>query len=92
MGLITKLPRTSRGHDSIWVIADRLTKLPHFLLVREDYKMEKLAQIYINKIVTHHGVPISPIGIVSLHFTIFAIIAKSFRIPLGLEHHISSSN
>ncbi|GJU70694.1 putative reverse transcriptase domain-containing protein [Tanacetum coccineum] len=33
--------RTSSGHDTIWVIVDRLTKSAHFLPIREDYKMSK---------------------------------------------------
>nr|GEZ89915.1 putative reverse transcriptase domain-containing protein [Tanacetum cinerariifolium] len=59
MDLIVKLPRTSNGHDSIWVIVDRLTKSAHFLPIREDYKTEKLARIYINEIISKHGVPVS---------------------------------
>ncbi|GJT36524.1 putative reverse transcriptase domain-containing protein [Tanacetum coccineum] len=51
MEFVMKLPRTSSGHDSIWVIMDRLTKSAHFLAIREDYKMEKLARIYINEVV-----------------------------------------
>ena len=35
MDFITKLPRTSSGYDSIWVIIDRLTKSAHFLPIRE---------------------------------------------------------
>ncbi|GJT79603.1 retrotransposon protein, putative, ty3-gypsy subclass [Tanacetum coccineum] len=38
---VTKLPRTSSGHDIIWVIVDRLTKSAHFLPMREDYKMNR---------------------------------------------------
>ena len=53
-----QVARTSCGHDSIWVIVDRLTKSAHFLAIREDYKMEKLAMIYINEIVARHGVPV----------------------------------
>ncbi|GJZ63714.1 putative reverse transcriptase domain-containing protein [Tanacetum coccineum] len=55
MDFINKLPRTSSGHDSIWVIVDRLTKSAHFLAIREDYKMERLARLYINEIMTRHG-------------------------------------
>ncbi|GKC77437.1 putative reverse transcriptase domain-containing protein, partial [Tanacetum coccineum] len=40
MDFVTKLPRTSSGHDTIWVIVDRLTKSAHFLPMREDYKMD----------------------------------------------------
>ncbi|GJW89189.1 putative reverse transcriptase domain-containing protein [Tanacetum coccineum] len=35
MDFITKLPKTSNGHDTIWVIVDRLTKSAHFIPTRE---------------------------------------------------------
>ncbi|GJX88854.1 putative reverse transcriptase domain-containing protein [Tanacetum coccineum] len=41
---VTKLPMTSSGHDTIWVIVDRLTKSTHFLPIREDYKMDRFCQ------------------------------------------------
>ncbi|GKA44056.1 putative reverse transcriptase domain-containing protein [Tanacetum coccineum] len=44
MDFVTKLPRTSSGHDTIWVIVDRLTKSANFLPMRKDYKMERLAR------------------------------------------------
>ncbi|GKB56728.1 putative reverse transcriptase domain-containing protein [Tanacetum coccineum] len=59
MDFITKLPRTGSGHDAIWVIVDRLTKSPHFLPIREDFKMDRLARFYLNEIVVRHGVTIS---------------------------------
>ncbi|GKC24738.1 putative reverse transcriptase domain-containing protein [Tanacetum coccineum] len=62
MDFVTKLPRTSNGHDTIWVIVDRLTKSTQFLHMREDYKMDKLARLYWNEIVARHGVPISIIS------------------------------
>ncbi|GKD03803.1 putative reverse transcriptase domain-containing protein [Tanacetum coccineum] len=58
MDFITKLPRTSSGHDIIWVIMDRLTKSAHFLPMREDDKIDRLAKLYLNEIVARHGVPI----------------------------------
>ncbi|GKB56596.1 reverse transcriptase domain-containing protein [Tanacetum coccineum] len=69
---VTKFPRTSSGHDTIWVIVDRLTKSAHFLPMREDYKMDRLARLYLNEIVARHGVPIS-------------IISESFYIKAGVE-------
>ncbi|GJV13598.1 putative reverse transcriptase domain-containing protein [Tanacetum coccineum] len=51
MDFVTKLPRTSNGHDTIWVIVDRLTKSAYFLPMREDYKMDRLARLYLNEIV-----------------------------------------
>nr|GEZ54046.1 putative reverse transcriptase domain-containing protein [Tanacetum cinerariifolium] len=35
MDFVTKLPRTSNKHDTIWVIVDRLTKSAHFIPTRE---------------------------------------------------------
>ncbi|GJV85511.1 putative reverse transcriptase domain-containing protein [Tanacetum coccineum] len=62
MDFITKLPRLKNGHDTIWVIVDRLTKSAHFLAIREDYSTERLARIYIDEIVARHGVPVSIIS------------------------------
>ncbi|GKE42756.1 putative reverse transcriptase domain-containing protein [Tanacetum coccineum] len=49
-------------YDTNWVIVDRLTKSVHYLAIQEDYKMEKLARLYIDKIVAGHGVPMSIIS------------------------------
>nr|GFB83381.1 putative reverse transcriptase domain-containing protein [Tanacetum cinerariifolium] len=58
MDFITKFPRTGSGHDLIWVIVDRLTKSAHFRPIREDFKMDRLARLYLNKIMSRHSVPI----------------------------------
>ncbi|GJX53164.1 putative reverse transcriptase domain-containing protein [Tanacetum coccineum] len=42
MDFITKLPRSSQGFDTIWVIVDRLTKSAHFLPIRENDPLDKL--------------------------------------------------
>nr|GEV15134.1 reverse transcriptase domain-containing protein [Tanacetum cinerariifolium] len=56
MDFVTKLPRTSGGHDTIWVIVDRLTKSAYFLPMHEDYKMDRLARLYLNEIVARQDV------------------------------------
>nr|GEX03210.1 putative reverse transcriptase domain-containing protein [Tanacetum cinerariifolium] len=56
MDFVTKLPKTSSGHDTIWVIVDRLTKSAHFLPMREDYKMDRLVRLYLNEIIARHGI------------------------------------
>nr|GEU39573.1 hypothetical protein [Tanacetum cinerariifolium] len=55
MNFVTKLSKTSSGHDAIWVIVDRLTKSAYFLPMREDYKMDRLARLYMNEIVARYG-------------------------------------
>jgi hypothetical protein len=57
MDFITGLPRSNRGHDSIWVIVDRLTKVAHFLPVNTTDRVGKLADLYISRIVSLHGTP-----------------------------------
>nr|GEW46250.1 putative reverse transcriptase domain-containing protein [Tanacetum cinerariifolium] len=49
-----KIPRPKSGHDTIWVVVDRLTKSAHFLVTCEDYNMEKLARLYIDEIVCNN--------------------------------------
>ncbi|GJS26309.1 putative reverse transcriptase domain-containing protein [Tanacetum coccineum] len=59
MDFITKLPRSSQGFDTIWVIVDRLTKSAHFLPIRENDPLDKLARLYMNMIVKALGTDIS---------------------------------
>ncbi|GJY55895.1 reverse transcriptase domain-containing protein [Tanacetum coccineum] len=54
--------RSSSGYDTNWVIVNRLTKSAHFLAIREDYKMENLARLYVDEIVVGHEVPVSIIS------------------------------
>ena len=58
MDIIVGLPRTSKGYNSIWVIVDRLTKSAHFLPVNSKYSTSKYAELYLDQIMTLHGVPL----------------------------------
>ncbi|GJX04573.1 putative reverse transcriptase domain-containing protein [Tanacetum coccineum] len=89
MDFVTKLPRTSSGHDTIWVIMDRLTKSAHFLPMREDYKMERLARLYSNEIVARHGVPILIISDRDSRFT--SRFWQSIQEALGTRLDISTA-
>nr|GEW15382.1 putative reverse transcriptase domain-containing protein [Tanacetum cinerariifolium] len=89
--LVTKLPSSSSGYDAIWVIMDRLTKSADFLSIREDYKMKKLARIYINKIVARHGVQVSIIldhdGRFLLHIWQALLKALGTRLDMSTAYH-----
>ncbi|KAI3814080.1 hypothetical protein L1987_18825 [Smallanthus sonchifolius] len=89
MDFITKLPRTSNGYDSIWVIIDRLTKSAHFLPIREDYRVEKLARIYINEIVSRHGIPLNIISDRDARFT--SRFWQSLQKALGTRLDLSTA-
>lgn len=58
MDFISRLPKTRKGHDSIWVIVDRLTKSAHFLPIRVSNSADDLARLYIREIIRLHKVPI----------------------------------
>ncbi|GJU51820.1 putative reverse transcriptase domain-containing protein [Tanacetum coccineum] len=59
MDFVTKLPKSSQGYDTIWVIVDRLTKSAIFIPMRETDPMEKLERIYLKEVVTRHEIPVS---------------------------------
>ncbi|GJQ89948.1 putative reverse transcriptase domain-containing protein [Tanacetum coccineum] len=69
MDFITKLPKTSSGYDTIWVIVDRLTKSVHFLPMKETDTMERLTRLYLKEVVSRHGVPVSIISDRDSRFT-----------------------
>nr|GEW65454.1 hypothetical protein [Tanacetum cinerariifolium] len=56
MDFITKLPKTSSGQDTIWVIIDRLTKSAYFLPMKETDSIEKLTRQYLKEVVSRLGV------------------------------------
>ncbi|GJU12541.1 putative reverse transcriptase domain-containing protein, partial [Tanacetum coccineum] len=89
MDFVTKLPRTSSGHDTIWVIIDRSTKSAHFLPMCGDYNMDRLARLYLNEIVARHGVPTSIISDRDSRFTssvrcatFEALYGRKYRSPI----------
>ncbi|WVZ76186.1 hypothetical protein U9M48_024178 [Paspalum notatum var. saurae] len=59
MDFVVGLPRTQKGYDSIWVIIDRFTKSAHFIPVKTSYTAATYAELYIARIVSLHGVPVT---------------------------------
>ncbi|GJV06355.1 putative reverse transcriptase domain-containing protein [Tanacetum coccineum] len=88
MDFITKLPKSSQGFDTIWVIIDRLTKSAHFLPIRENDPMDKLARLYLNRIVARYEIPALIIRDRDRRFT--SNFWRSFQKDLGID--ISMSN
>ena len=54
---ITKLPRSSRQHDSFMVVVDKLTKVAHFVPVKSTHKAADIAVVYMKEITRLHGIP-----------------------------------
>nr|GFA70194.1 putative reverse transcriptase domain, ribonuclease H-like domain, aspartic peptidase domain protein [Tanacetum cinerariifolium] len=59
MDFVMKLPKSSQGYDTIWVIVDRLTKSAIFMPMRETDRLDKLAIMYLKEVVTKHGIHVS---------------------------------
>ncbi|GKB86035.1 putative reverse transcriptase domain-containing protein [Tanacetum coccineum] len=89
MDFITKLPKSSQGFDTIWVIVDRLTKSAHFLPIKENDPLDKLARLYLNRIVARHGIPISIICDRDGRFT--SNFWRSFQKALGTYLSMSTA-
>ncbi|GJZ89238.1 putative reverse transcriptase domain-containing protein [Tanacetum coccineum] len=89
MDFITKLPRTRNGHDTIWVIMDRLTKSAYFLPIQEDFKMDRLARLYLNEIIARHEMPISIISDRDSRFT--SRFWQSMQKALGTQLDMSTA-
>ncbi|CAL8119337.1 unnamed protein product [Prunus armeniaca] len=69
MDFVFKLPHTSKGHDGILVIVDRLTKSTHFLPIKETYSLSRLAKLFVDEIVRLHGAPVSIVSDRDARFT-----------------------
>jgi len=89
MDFVTHLPRTSRKHDSVWVVVDRLTKTTHFLPIDFRISMRKLPHIYINEIVILHGVPSNIVSDRNPRFT--SRFWKTLQEALGTKLKLSST-
>ena len=62
MDFVMGLLKTGSSKDAIWLIIDRLTKSVHFISIKISFSLDRLARLYVNEIVSRHGVPISIIS------------------------------
>ncbi|GJW67235.1 putative reverse transcriptase domain-containing protein [Tanacetum coccineum] len=59
MDFVTKLPKSSQGYNTIWVIVDRLTKSVIFTPMKDTDPLDKLARMYLKEVITRHEIPVS---------------------------------
>jgi len=89
MDFVTHLPRSIRGHDSIWVIVNRLMKCAHFLSINQKMSVDKLEELYVREMVRLHGVPTSIVVARDPRFT--SRFWKSLQKVLGTQLRMSST-
>ena len=59
MDFVVTRPNTRTPYDSIWVIVDRMTMSSQFITSKSTYRAEDYAKLYIDKVVTLHGITLS---------------------------------
>ena len=62
MDFITHLPKTQAGHKALYVVVDRLTKLVHIAPTTDNATAEEKAQLFLDLIFKHHGLPRNIVG------------------------------
>ena len=88
MDFLTHFPRTPQGHDTVWVIVDRITKSAHFLALRMTLTLERFCQLYNREIVDLHGVLVSIVSDRDPRFTTH--FWKSFQKAMGTRLDMST--
>ena len=89
MDFVTQFPQTSRGHNAVWVIVDRLTKSAHFLAVQMTFTLEEFYRLYIREIVRLHRVIVSIV--LNRHSRFTTRFWEGFQRALGTHLIMSTS-
>src|ERR1041385_5095392 len=89
MDFITGFPRTQKGNNAVFMVIDRLSKVVHFLPVRESITASQLADLYVSRIVSLHGVPLQINSDRGSLFT--SQFLKSFQNAMGTHLSISTA-
>jgi hypothetical protein len=89
MDFVLGLPRGKRKNDAIRVIVDKLTKCTLFLPIKKTDLVDKLAKIYVNKVVRLYGVLTSIVSDRDPRFT--SRLWPSIQRALGINLSISTA-
>ena len=89
MDFITGFPRSQKGHDAIFVVVDRFSKVAHFLPVKETITASQLADLYVSRIVSLHGIPLEINSDRGSLFT--SRFWESFQQAMGTHLHFSTA-
>eukprot|EP00253_Pinus_taeda_P019019 PITA_19019 len=89
MDFITRLPKTKRNNDSIFVVVDKLSKAAHFIPVQSTYRATQIAHIFMQNIFRLHGLPKNIISDRDVKFT--STFWKTLFAELGTQLNFSTA-
>ncbi len=90
MDLVTGLPQTKRGNDTIVTFVDRLTKRVHFAPTTETVDANGMATLFVEHIFRLHGLPRDIVSDRDPRFT--SGFWDAFMAKLGVALHMSTAN
>lgn len=88
-GIYIGSPIIVSDNDSILVTVDCLTRSGHFITVKDWYATEKLAHLYISKIISLFGAPISISS--NRGYLFYSNFLKTLQHGLGTRLNLSTS-
>ena len=89
MDSVTYFPATDYGHDAIYIVVDRLSKLMYFTPCNHTVSAANLAYLLLTNVVAHHGMPASTVSDCDLWFTSY--FWHSLISALGCNYSLSTA-
>jgi hypothetical protein len=90
LDFVGALPKTTTGYDTVLVVVDRLSKRAHFIPTTKSLTAEGAADLFLNNIFKHHGVPRRIVSDKDVKFT--ATFWRTLHARLGTSLLFTTTN